>query len=86
MFASNHLNERDFRDLLNCANSVDFTDSADNPLSIIFDILKAPAFRKYSTCWVFFIFGLCLCLCPVLVVLVVIMSLVVLMVLLARRM
>ena len=29
-------------------------------LSIIFDILKAPDFQKYSTCWEFF--SLCLCL------------------------
>ena len=28
-------------------------DAPDIPLSIIFDILEAPAFRKYSTWWVF---------------------------------
>ena len=30
-------------------------------LNIIFDILKVHAFRKYSTCWVFFNHFLCLC-------------------------
>ena len=29
------------------------------PLSIIFDILEAPAFQKYSTCWVFSALYLC---------------------------
>ena len=28
----------------------DFADPSDTPLIIIYDILKAPAFRKYATC------------------------------------
>ena len=30
---------------------------------VISDILASSAFRKYSTCWVFFILCFCLCLC-----------------------
>ena len=33
------------------------------PLSIISDILKAPAFWKYCTCWVFCSLFVCVCLC-----------------------
>ena len=52
----------DFADSAGSADSMDSTDSADctsqAPLTIIFDILKEAAFRKYSSCWVFFYLGI----------------------------
>ena len=53
----------DFPDSADFADFADFADAADLLMLLtfkyIFEILKAPAFRKCSTCWVFVFVFVC---------------------------